>query len=291
MAENEYISGKLVKFTTTDGLRLHGFLIEGRSRTCLIYVHGMNGNFYASRLGKAFATEAARNGYGAFLINTRGHDIESSGHTVNARKSRRVLMGTKTEVFEDSVHDIRGAIKAMKRMGYRKFILCGHSSGCQKIIFHQYKTHDAAVKALLLLAPDDDYNLNRKMLGRKWMHAVRESRKHLNSKTLTINPYGIAFSARRFISIADMKKVESRLFNYDGDLREFSKVRTPMLVVFGTRDEGALKPVTTYTDILEDVTNSKRFGSLILEGANHSFKDYEELAAKIAMNWIKKGKR
>jgi pimeloyl-ACP methyl ester carboxylesterase len=286
LSREDYIEGRLVKFTATDKVRLHGFLFgKARGGRCLIYVHGMNGNFYSSGIGKAVSSAAASNGYAAFMINTRGHDIESSSHTVSGRKSKRVVTGTKIEKFEDSIYDIGGAIRAMKKAGYRKFVLVGHSTGCQKILFYQYKKKDKSVKALVMLAPDDDYHLNKKSLGKRWKSALKQARKHRKDTSIAINPYGIPYYPQRFISVADLNYVESRIFNYDGEMKEFSKVRTPTFVVFGTKDEGAIKPVEEYMKILERKSRARIFGTLVIQGANHSFRDYEDSVAFEVVRW------
>lgn len=282
------VKGKLITFLAEDKLLLNGFLAEKlRSGNCIIFVHGMTGNFYGGALSKALAEQAARSGYSTFCINTRGHDLESGGKIL-ARRQKRVRIGTKLERFEDSVYDIGGAIKAMKRLGYRNFVLAGHSTGCQKALYYASKRKDRSVKALLLYAPDDDYNLNRKKLGKKWAGIVRLAKRMSSSGRKNVEIPITKFSAQRFLSVADLKRAESRLFNYDGPLREFGEVRIPVYVAFGKKDEGAVKPVSKYIEILKKRSNSKSFGYIIISNARHSFSGYEKIAARAAVDWIKR---
>ena len=95
------------------------------------------------------------------------------------------------------------------------------------------------------------------------------------------------FSPRRFLSVADLGNIEARLFNYDGRMSEFANIKIPTYVVFGTKDEGAVKPVREYIKILGERSNSKVFSSFIIRGASHSFRGYEEVVAGQTVRWLK----
>ncbi len=281
------IDGKLVTFLATDGLVLHGFLVEGRvKKGCIVYVHGMSSNFYKSTLSKRLAAMAPRYGYSTFMINTRGHDILSNGNVLSGRRHRRVLNGTAVESFEESSNDIEGALRFLKSIGYRRFVLAGHSTGCQKILYYQYKRKASKVCALVLLAPDDDYNLNRKELGRRWNGLVGRARTLVRARKGKTYDESLPFAPARFLSIADPGRVEARLFNYDGALREFASVTAPIYVAFGTKDEGAVKPASEYIRILRERTGSRKFGSLLISGARHSFRGHEDELSRETMKWL-----
>ncbi|MBI5397947.1 DUF1749 domain-containing protein [Candidatus Woesearchaeota archaeon] len=288
------IHGTLVEFKTDDGFRLHGFL-SGKSsaKTCIIYVHGMHGNFYGHSLPFVISTAAMKQGFGFFSMNTRGHDLVAPVYYFakkhSATKKIKMIGGTSFEKFEECVFDIRGAVRTLRNIGFRKFVLCGHSTGCQKITFYQYKTKDASVAGLILLAPADDYNMQRKSLGRKWKSVVNlcrvmvkqgkgdETRKEIPGR----------FSARRYLSIADLQRVESRIFNYNGRLREFSKITVPVFAVFGSKEQYADRPVKEYLDRLQKMTRSKQFDAAIIQGGNHSFTKHESDVAKLVVRWLR----
>ncbi len=279
--------GKLVQFKATDGMILHGFLSEyGKSDTCVIYVHGMGSSFYSGRLVSPFANACHDAGYSFLSINTRGHDMEAyEKFDGNKRKGRWI--GTRYEKFEESRKDIEGAVKLAKAYGYKKIFLVGHSTGCQKILYYQYSMKRKIINALVFLAPDDDYNLNRVKFGRKWMDMVRLAKTLAHAGKGNDYERKLPFSPNRFLSVADMKNVEARLFNYDGKMREFSSIGIPIMVVFGTLDEGAVKPVSEYVEILKEKTAAKTFCSAIIEGATHSFKKNENAVASLAVKWLR----
>lgn len=295
MTVSEIAEGKLIEFMTKDGSILNGFLVgPSRSRKCLIYVHGMTGNFYGSRLQFSIAREIGSAGYSLFSINTRGHDAVSVIKTVKGRVRGRFIAGTETEKFEDSVLDIDAAIASMRKLGFSEIILAGHSTGCQKIAYYQYKRESRCVKGIILLAPADDYAIHKKALGKNFEKTVAFSK--LRSKRgLGNNPspeIPSHFSPNRFLSFADPKKPESRIFNYEGKLNEFASISIPICAVFGSKEEYATKPVLQYLRILKAKTSSASYTGVVVDGTGHSFRNHEaDLSGFIRMWLIRKNKK
>lgn len=284
--ENEW-NGKLIAFLTPDKVILHGFLLGPKnSNTCIIYVHGMGSNFHDSPLPFSIAKKVAKQNISVFAINTRGHDSVSFPDKKIGRHTKSFLAGTDFEKFEDCVHDISGAINSLKKIKFNKFILAGHSTGCQKVTYYQYKKKDRNVKGIILLAPGDDYNISRRAHKRKFNGLVSKCRalvrRKMGSKVVPQNH----FSARRFLSIADLKYVEARLCNYDGALSEFGKIQVPICAVFGSREQYAIKPVREYLEILKKKSHAPIYVSKIIKGARHSFNGQEDEVATSISSWL-----
>lgn len=290
MASFRLFGSELVEFQTKDNVILYGLLFRPkRSSACIVHVHGMTSTF--TNMNALHLAERARaSGISAFLINTRAHDLVSR---IKRRKGRKIvssLGGTSLERFEDCLFDIEGALAALSRMGYKRFILSGHSTGCQKVLYYQYKKKDRRVKGMVFLGAGDDYNLNKKTLGKKFGEKVRMCRRLVrerrgNELNKDMEDF---FSAKRFLSVADPKNVEARLFNYDGKLKEFSKITVPVCVLFGSKEEFALKPLKTYFEILKNKNRSRRFTSSIIKGATHTFMNHEDEVADFVLDWVSK---
>ncbi len=277
----------IIPFIASDGIRLIGFLssVSRRPRRCIVFIHGLNGSAF-SHMALSFADSLPKS-LALFSINTRGHDIVSGLSKYTDGKRRRIMGGTSLERFEESVFDIKGAIDALSKIGYRDFVLCGHSTGCQKATYYQYKVRDRRVKGIVLVAPADDYNLNRINLGGNYRKIRDTCARMVKSGNGNLPaPGGSGFSAQRLDSVLNLKRVEARLFNYDGNLKEFGSIRTPVLAVFGDREEYSLKKVDEYLALLEKSTSSRRFSSLLISGANHSFDGKEKTLVKKVVKWI-----
>ncbi len=274
--------GELITFFTDDQMPLHGFLVRRKSKKCMIIIHGMGGNFYSSQRLPYFA-EAFKE-FSVFSINTRGHDDVSSTKRVNGTKHIRT--GTGTERFEESILDISAAIRIMWRMGFRKIVLIGHSTGCQKILYYQYKRNDRRVKALVLLGPADDYSLGiaDKKKFRKTMSIVHDLQR--KGKANVPSPELGFFSPNRIMSVSSLKNVESRMLYYDGKLAEFSSITTPICAIFGSEEEYRDRDVSEYLKILSGKTHSKNYRSIVIDGAAHSFSGYEAKTANRIKEWL-----
>jgi pimeloyl-ACP methyl ester carboxylesterase len=292
MIDNQ-LGGALVSFLATDKLMLNGFLCrtKNKSNKAIIHIHGLRGNFYKSKYVKLFAKEALKNGFNFFMIEQRGsYSIIRLAKKKN-RKYLSTLQGGSFEKFEECIYDIDGAINFLRKLGINKIYLEGHSTGCQKITYYQYKKKNRKVKALLLFAPADDYNIQKQELGRRFNKIITEAKNiyKKNKNAMMPKPLELQYSIRRFLSFSDSKFVESRIFNYNlPRLKEFSAIKEPILAVFGSEEQYALKPVNVYMNILAKNTNSKLFTPLIIKGANHGFDGHEKALARESINWIRK---
>jgi len=231
-------------------------------------------------------------GYDFFFTNTRGHGLISSMYRIRWGKSKRLVIGTALERFEDCIKDLRGVASMLHSKGYRKIILQGHSTGCQKATYYMFKTKDRRIAAVVLLAPADDYNTTKKELKNNWAKAVglakkmaaRKKSDELMPKNLVDNEIT---SAQRFLSRNDLSRVEARIFNYEsGNFREFGSMTLPVIAIFGNKEQYRTKPVKIYLEQLEEATRSKKFASVEIEGANHDFKHHEAETAKAIVGWL-----
>ncbi len=288
------IRGELVTFYADDGLELQGFLARSKIRTkkAIIHIHGLTGAFFRSHLASKLLPKFLSAGYDSFVINTRGYGIISRFKIITGKKSLRMNSGTALERFEDCVKDVRGAIKFLLSQGYRKIILLGHSTGCQKSIYYVHKEKDKRISAIILLAPADDYNVNKKELKGKWKMAVKTAKKLLKKNPNALLPLNLTnneyLSAQRFLSFGDLSRVESRLFDYESDLKEFQSIRIPTIAIFGSREEYKTKPVSTYLEKLRRLSNSPNFSAIEIKGATHSFQNHEAETANAVINWLNK---
>lgn len=275
------VAGRMVSVVTRDGFRIAGFLTGSRKdRYCIVYIHGMGSNFYRKRV-LLLADYLSKRGISFLSLDTRGHD---SAATVQKENGDSRLIGTNFERFEESEFDIAAAIDALEGIGYDKVLLCGSSTGCQKSVYYQYRHKDRRVRGLILIGAGDDHNINRKELGKRFSGVAALCRKMLRERkgemTNAMIPSG--FSAQRFDSVANLKRVEARIFNYDGPMKEFGSLKVPVYAIFGSEEEYALKGVKEYLRILGERC-SARFDSLIVKGGDHVLSGKEkELGAAIA---------
>lgn len=270
------IPGVLVELSARGQKRpLDGLLTQGakQSDTLLLFVHGMGGNFYRSELRKQMLLQGPCAGIDVLSFNNRGHEDNVAD-----------------EVFVDCRHDIDAAIEFGRKQGYRRFILLGHSTGCQKITYYEQLRKRKDVLALVLTAIGDDYAIVRRESGARYahwitraQHLVKSGRKH----TIMRGKGCLGFSARRFLSVADPKQIESRLFDMDGALREFSKITKPILTVLPLREQFACIPIPEMARRLKKKTRSSCYGTELIPRADHSFHGQQTETVRRVLRWLK----
>jgi len=255
------------------GRTLDGFWTSGKrkSRTLLIFVHGMGSNFYKSKFKKAWLRRGPENGTDVFCFNNRGCEGDVA-----------------IETFRDCLVDIDAALAFARAEGYRQVILLGHSTGCQKITYYQYRRKSPYVKALILAALGDDVAIARRDLGSQFNRWTRRARQLVASgKGDTRLPSKcLGFTARRFLSAVAPGELEADLFRLDGPLRIFRQLTLPVLAVFPEKEQYACIPVNEAAEILRNTTRSRRFETIIIPNADHSFHGHEEACVSACMKWI-----
>jgi len=246
------------------GFWSHGSKLRKR---LLVYVHGMHSNFYSSELRKQFLREGPKHGCDVISFNNQGAG-----------------QGTNTERFRDCLADIDAVLKFAKRQGYRSFVLVGHSTGCQKITYYQALRQDKRVEGIVLLAIGDDCAITRRDLGRQYAKFIAKARRMVKrgkGDDLLGAPKIPPFSARRFLSIADPKETEAKMFAFDGKLQHFRKLKCPVLVVLAGSDEyETIRPQKAIA-ILDNAYRGGQFEGWIVRGADHGFHGDEAKVVKL----------
>lgn len=269
----ELRSGALITLPVTRRLRLDGFLCRPPrpTRTLLVFVHGMGSNFYRSGLKKAFFDLALAGGPAVLSFNNRGAERD-----------------TADESFAGCLADLDAALRFGRSAGFRRFVLAGHSTGCQKIVFYQSRRRRADVAGLVLLAPADDFAICRRDLGRRFDAVVARARALVTAGRGREPIAGMheVFSARRFLGIADRTRAEAAVFDYERPMRAFRSLRVPVLALFGSREEFAVMPGTQMLARLAALHPLGRVATRTVPGADHGFHRREAAVAATVRSWI-----
>jgi len=275
-----------------DGLELHGLLFEPDRKTtsALIHVHGWVGNFYENRFIDYIAKKAVSKGFTFLTFNNRGAGIISDFIKRKETKMGYIRIGGSLEVFKDCIIDIKAVIDFLSKEGYKRIILQGHSLGCQKITYYQYRTKDERIKALVLLAPVDDTGFVKRDLGKKYKKALDIAKEMIKKgKSNKPVPEWMAFypllNAKMFLNIADTKSTSGRLFDYSGNLKEIKSIKCPKLAVFGLKDEYQDGSSDKLEILKKEVKNCD---TKLIKGSGHGFVGFEEILSRIISNWLKK---
>ncbi|MFA5763347.1 MAG: alpha/beta fold hydrolase [archaeon] len=273
-----------VNFLTKDKLSLDGFISKSKpnNKKIVIHVHGMGGEFSRGNFLWEYVKQLKNTHYDFFSINTRGAGLITKFYL----KNKKIIAGTAYEKFTDCIKDIDAAITTVEKLGYQEIILSGHSTGCQKVTYYQYKMQNSKVKAIILLSPADDHNLEKiKPTYKKDL--IIANKLVVKNKENNLMPSEIsAYSAKRYLSFADEKNIEAKLFNYESKLNIFSKIKCPILSTFGENDYFAKQDGNECLTKLRETTNSEFLETIIIPKADHSYKGFEKKIIKVITNFL-----
>lgn len=276
----------LTKVVTADNVDLEGIYVEPskKSSTALVYVHGLGSSF--SR-GQDFAGELAercrKEGIGYFKFNTRGSDVVSG--------FEEPLLGKAFEKFEDCVLDIAAVLQFAKKLGYKKIILAGHSTGANKVLYYLYKTGDRAIVGLALLGPVSDVVCAEKIYGKKILEKGLAAAKRLREKNpslLMSRRYGL-ISAGRFWSLYHPGESEDVFpyYNVKAKWKELGSIKVPVCVVVGSKDEYLDRSAKEVVDIFRSRAKvAKSFEGVVIKDAVHGFVGRERRLTRVVADWI-----
>jgi len=291
MASYTRLVGEIISFDSLDKVQLEGMLCEvPRSQTCVIHLHGMTDNFVGLGIVDSLMAASVKNGMSFFTINTRGMGTITMFTRLREHLQYR-LIGTSFENFKESIFDIQAAINLLKNRGYKRFILSGHSTGCQKVAYYQLRKQSKLVKALILLGPADDLNFQIKRLGRRAFNQHLEVARKMvrQGKGRELMPFEIEptyFSAKRYYELYRPGSIEGKLFNYESDMKEVAKITIPVLALFGEFEEFAAMPVRKMLRILGQKFKHPYSKEVLIPNSDHCFCQHEEKVQATVDKWL-----
>lgn len=278
---------------TRDHIPLEGFLFspKRKSRAVLVWLGGLRSRFSQSpERTHALANELVKKNIAFAAWNHRGFGLINS---VKKKRGGYALIGTGFEKFEHCVLDIEAIIRFLRRQGYRKIFLAGHSTGANKAAFYLWKRKGRGLSGALLAGPMADIPHLKRKLGVNFGRALAQAQKLIHKKRKNeLLPLGLTrgefWTAGRFWSIA-REGANEDMFPYYAPRRRFRwarNLRMPVLVVIGGKDQCADRPVPEIMERFQKEVPEKFFTGVIIPGADHSFSGKEHAFAKSVANWI-----
>lgn len=115
---------ELITFHAEDGHPLDGLVHAPDASpgdAAVLLIHGKVMNFYTGP-GRILPPHLVALGWSCLAMNRRGHDL-------GGIRTSRASYGGSWETFSDSQLDIAAGMAELRRRGYRKVVLAGHSFG------------------------------------------------------------------------------------------------------------------------------------------------------------------
>ena len=284
MSKIEFINNAYTK----DNLRLPMVHFNSHKKDiCVIFIHGMCQSILDNYFSVVCGNILLENNIGFLYQHNRGHSIEND---IQMRDGSYTRCGCMYEIFEDCILDIDLAINKAKELGYKRFILMGHSYGCNKLIYYYYKKRPNILGLILASAPDMvGLQLYRQKDYKKLLKEAKENIDNGNSTKLLSN----LFEEYMYISSQTYYNWFNKNSNLDNlpimgnseNWYQFESIKVPILTFSGSNEtENYL-----HLDLLkEKAKNCNDFEYKIINNTNHFYSNKEEQIGNIILDWIKK---
>jgi pimeloyl-ACP methyl ester carboxylesterase len=267
---------EICTFKTADNERLHGALFtpERPSDLALLFVHGVAMNFYLPPLF-TFAQELAARGFHSFVINTRGHDwISRAGNLTK-------FGGSAYENLEDCLPDLDGASDYLKRQGYRRIILIGHSLGAIKSIIYQGTRRRPDVIGIVSCSAPRQFYSERVARQAGFRELIEKAEAMVaEGKGEELIPVGVGSTPGIFTARSHVNKYGR---DDNNDCRPYAKrLGCPLLAIVGSAE-----PKFFYEYAQEIVAAAGPEGACkLVDGAGHFYHRHISEMVEIIYQWL-----
>ncbi len=261
-----------IALRASDGVLLEGIFYRPAAKprsVALLLVHGFGGNYYEAFF-PSLAQAAVKQGYASLALNMRDHDT-----------------GPKVSDFIDNQTDIATGAAYLRRLGYSRLVLLGHSMGTNRVLYYQAATGDPGIVATLLVAgPGNLFEWNVWQFGREKAQAAVDKALELQAAgedrqlmLVDLGPLGKALYTAHYL--LSLRGPTARSDPY----QNIRKVTDPILIVQGTADK-LIEPGIA-DRLRRAATSSARVDLIYLDGADHSFTKQEAILTQRIFAWLR----
>lgn len=254
---------------------------------CVIFIHGMCQTIIDNYFATVWGNILSEDNIGFLYEHNRGHSIEND---TLMKDGSYLRYGCMYEIFEDCILDIDLAINEAKKLGYKRFILMGHSYGCNKLIYYYYKKHPNILGLVLASAPD--------MVGlqlyrqKDYKELIKEAKVNIDNGDETkilsnlVEDY-MYMSSRTYYNWFNEKSNLDNLpvMGNSENWYQFESINVPILTFSGSNETDNY----LHLDLLKDKAKScNDFEYKIINNTNHFYTNKENEIGNIILDWIER---
>lgn len=271
---------------TEDGLKLPMVHFKSQQKDiCVIFIHGMCQTIIDNYFATVWGNILSENNIGFLYEHNRGHSIEND---IVMKDGSFKRCGCMYEIFEDSVYDIDLAINKAQELGYKRFVLMGHSYGCNKLIYYYYKKKPNILGLIFASAPDMvGLQLNRQ---NDYKELIKEAKENIDNGNPTkilsnlIEDYMCMSSGTYYNWFHANSNLDNLpVMNNSKNWYQFESIDVPVLTFSGSNETDNY----LHLDLLkEKAKNCNDFEYRYINNTDHFYNGKELEIGNIILNWI-----
>jgi len=269
---------ELITFQAADGFPLDGLVHSPDTNAnggAVLLVHGKVMNFYTGP-ARILPPHLTALGWSCLAMNRRGHDI---GGIRNGRDS----YGGAWEKFADSQLDIAGGMAELRRCGFSRIVLAGHSFG--GICSAAYAgSHPGDVAALALCSAGGggrnylpDVSRRGMLAGERHAEVDAEARRLAEpgrgDQIIALTGWWYAITATSWLDLSE---------NVPGTVENARRYPGPILAVRGSKE-----PEESYPAEAVAAAAGNRAALAVIPDGDHFYNGVEAEFTRAVCNWFK----
>ena len=298
------MQAEVISFRATDGTKLNGLIYNycDNKDKIIISTHGMGSNCFKDR-EKAIAQIIEGTNISLLAYNNRGTEVVARMKKLVNNEVVSYLAGCADEDVLEGYFDIKGAIEFAIKLGYKKIYLQGHSLGSTKTVYTYNKLKKEnyesinLIRGVILLSlvdiPQGIIDVEQIEDSRIQFLIDYAKRKYQEGKGTDFMPddaFVQPISVNEFIRLfIDNNETNfARYHDNSYDYKEINNIIVPIFMRWGNNGELISQDAKDLTEMLNRKIINTQKDIDFIDGANHSFKDYESVLAKQIVNFINK---
>lgn len=273
---------------TEDELMLQGTYFDSKDKElCILFIHGQAQSIIDNRFAYVIAKKLVSNNISFLYGHNRGY---SYINCMSKKDGTFKKIGATFEMFADCIKDISVWVKKIKKLGYKKIILMGHSLGCNKVLYYLSQNPQFIDGVVFLSPPDmigltknEEKNFEKIMKKAKENIINGESNKILDTLVCDFD----YTSSRTFV---DFYTENNAIDNFPVErnpeiFEQLSKISIPILSIVGSLE--------CQTYLKQELLKQKAISCLdynyyIIKNTNHFYNESEEIVAEHIINFANK---
>ena len=290
-----------IYFDLEDNVELVGLLQKPDNNIntdeVVISIHGMQSNCLKKR-EDILAKKINEAGIAYFGFNNRGTEIMCYTKKIDGTKT--LNGGCAYEDVLDSYYDIKGAIKKMLELGFKKIHLQGHSLGCTKIVYTYNRLKQENdnilnnIKSIILLSLVDLVGLQKYDLGiEKYNDMLKLAiEKEKNKEQMDLMPrdsFDHPISVKSYLRYyRDNKDIDFAKFSDKKyDFKEMNNINVPLFLRWGEKDL-VIQDIKELIDSLKTKINNNFLDIDYIKNTDHGYTAKEETLGNEIAEFISK---
>lgn len=284
---------------TQDHLRLQGIHYASAMKDkCVLFTHGMSGNFIENYFTHILGETLSAQNIDFVYSHNRGYNhINDVTKKESDGSHTTIRIGATYERFRECIYDIDAWLKKIRKLGYKKIILMGHSLGCNKTIYYFSRKYPCDIAGIILASPPDmvglfeepKYNPHHKTLLKEARKNVAEGNPRRLVPEMVWDWYSL--SSQTYVDLSETNGPVDNLPVRENKevFSQLAKIDVPILGIMGENDDIVIRSIKDDLNLIASrAVNCPSFTKKIIRGADHNYNGKEKTLAKIVLEWVKK---